>query len=86
MNIETTVVFDFQMATKSRIFTQWLKIKSKLVFKRLVYITSVLIGTSNIQKFRLKNNQVKLLTDPYMKTYFSALKTRVENSKRFRST
>ena len=39
LNFQTTVVFDFQMATRSPIFTHSLKNTSKLVLKRLVYIT-----------------------------------------------
>ena len=39
LNFQTTAVFDFQMATRSPIFTHSLKNISKLVLKRLVYIT-----------------------------------------------
>ena len=39
LNFQTTVVFDFQMATRSPILTHSLKNTSKLVLKRLVYIT-----------------------------------------------
>ena len=39
LNFETTTVCDFQIATRSPILTHSLKNISKLVLKRLVYIT-----------------------------------------------
>ena len=37
LNFQITAVFDFQMVTKSLIFTHWLKLISKNVLIRLVY-------------------------------------------------
>ena len=39
LNFQTTAVLGFQLATRSPIFTDSLKNISKLVLKRLVYLT-----------------------------------------------
>ena len=74
LNFQTTAVFEFQMVTKRSVLTHWRKIFTKM--------TGLLIFSLNmwhIQKFRVKSFQVNHLRED---TYFSTLKTGVENSNR----
>ena len=61
LNFQTTVVFDFQMATRSPIFTHSLKNISKLVLKTGLH--NFLICTWHTNKFRIKSVQVNHLRE-----------------------
>jgi len=64
LNLRTTTVFDFVMATKRPVFTRLLKLSFKHALKRLSYITFLSQRGIN-RNFRTKNFQLNQLRENF---------------------